>query len=140
MLSFRRHGVAQAQRLFLVLVLVISCVSLAAQGPVRLPLYNGIYVPEDVPCDNPPTSAILKWDGAGFSGAYGNLCITNVFTGSEGGTYQVDTYCKVNSDGIRDEVNIPRQILVLRSTSTFTLHSIGRGADTAKNYRRCATH
>lgn len=122
------------------LVSALCAITLAAQGPVHLPLYNGFYVLQDVPCDNPPASAVLHWDGKGFSGDYGNLCITAVRTGPEGGTYEVTTGCDANSQGIRDQVTIPLQLLVLHTTSTFTLHWMGHRADTPRTYRRCPTH
>lgn len=130
----------QTPRFTSVFVALVCAVTLAAQGPVGLPLYNGVYVLQDVPCDNPPPSAVLKWDGAGFSGEFGSLCTTTARTGLEGGTYEVGTGCRVNGDGIRDEVTIPMQLLVLHTTSTFTLHRMGRGADTPRSYRRCPTH
>lgn len=83
----------------LMTALVMPLAAVAQSAP--LSLKQGVYVARPYPCKGAPNTAILQWDGTGFSGAHSSKCTTRVLS-HVGTRYDLSTTCSAMGDGSPD--------------------------------------
>lgn len=97
-------------------------------------LKPGIYVAQDVPCEDPPNAAIRQYDGHGISTAHSHACKASV-RARKGMRYTVDQSC-IDAGAGPGRRFVQRQQITVRDALSFS-QSIG-GSSTS--YRYCPVY
>jgi hypothetical protein len=97
-------------------------------------LKPGIYVAKKTPCGDAPNAAILRYDGAGLSGAHTRACKARVLR-RRASTFIVDQSCIGAGAGKAARVT-DRQTVTVQDALTF---AIGAGRS-ATSYRYCPAY
>lgn len=96
-----------------------------------LPLRIGVYVAQDIACDDPPNSGFRIYDGQGISGSSTKTCRLNVASTS-GGVVRGSQSCINTYDQSRTDNPVR---VTVRSNDRFLIEDGGA----AQSFRRCET-
>ncbi len=76
--------------------ILVPCLALARREP--LSLKHGIYMLQNVACQEPANAAMMCWDGVGLSGPHASKCVSHVLS-QHGSRFSVRTTCAALGDG-----------------------------------------